>query len=316
MFVIGIDVGGMSIKAGLIDDGGHILQKEVCPTVITDGYQRVVKDMAGLVAKLCQKADITEKDLAGVGIGCPGSIDSANGVVTYSGNLNFNNAPIVREFKKHTDLPVFIANDADCAALGETKYGSGEGVASCIMITLGTGIGTGFIYNNKLIQGGYGIGGEGGHICIEMDGELCTCGERGCWEAYASATALIRQTKTAMAQNKDSLLIKVAEEQGKVSGRTAFTAYKKGDKAATEVVKNYVKYVATGLITLINIFRPEIVILGGGISNEGEYFIKMVEDYVKAHSFGKEFNKLCRIVKASLGNEAGILGAGTLAMIN
>ncbi|MFA6866804.1 MAG: ROK family protein [Clostridia bacterium] len=314
MFVVGIDIGGMTIKAGLIDENGKILQKAVCDTLPERNYKEIVKDLSKLVHTLCEKQGISIDVLGGVGIGSPGAIDCNKGIIVYAGNLNCKNAPLVQELGKYINVPIYLGNDADCAALGETKYGSGEGVANAIMVTLGTGIGTGFIINNQILQGGLGIGGEGGHICIEVDGQQCTCGEKGCWEAYASATALIRLTKEAMAKDKNSLLHKVASEQGEVNGRTSFIAYKKGDKTAIELVNKYVKYLATGLISYVNVFRPQIIILGGGVSNEGEYFIKMVEDYVKEHAFGKSFNKICKIVGATLGNDAGIIGAGMLAM--
>lgn len=313
-YYIGIDIGGMSIKAGVIGENGTIVAKESVPTNAERSYQEIIKTMYDLCLSVLAKANLTKADIVSVGIGSPGTVNSQKGIISYSANLHFKKVNVLSEFKKHWNIPSFIGNDANCAALGETLFGSGQGKKNAILITLGTGVGTGFIIDGKIFEGNNGEGGEGGHICIRMGGEKCSCGERGCWEAYASATALIHQTKKAMDKNPDSLMHKVALDSGKISGRTAFLAYKEGDKAATTVVKNYVKYVATGLLVLVNIFRPEIVIVGGGISNEGDYFVKMVEKYVKKHAFGKKLNKVPPVIRASLGNDAGIVGAAALAL--
>jgi glucokinase len=316
MYYIGIDVGGMSIKAGLIDENGKILAKATCETCPQRDYSKLILDMYTLCVSLAKENKIEMSDISGIGIGSPGSINSAKGVVTHAGNLPFDNVNIVKEFKKFTDIPTYLGNDANCAALGEARFGSGKGAQNAIMITLGTGIGTGFIVDGKILEGKNGAGAEGGHICIKMGGERCTCGERGCWEAYASATALLRITNKAMANAPDSVMNKIAQRNGKVCGTTAFEAYKMGDNAGTKVVKEYIKNISCGLISLVNIFRPDIIMLGGGVSNEGEYFIKMVEKQVRRHSFGGSKNKVCPIVSASLGNDAGIIGAAAIAMIN
>lgn len=313
-YYIGIDVGGTSIKAGVIGENGTIFAKESVPTNADRSYQEIIKTMYELSQSVISKANLTKEDIVSVGIGSPGTVNSAKGIISFSANLHFKNVNVLYEFKKHWNIPLFIGNDANCAALGETLFGSGKGKKNTILVTLGTGVGTGFIIDGKIFEGNNGEGGEGGHICIRMGGEKCTCGERGCWEAYASATALIRQTTTAMEKNPESLMHKVALDLGKISGRTAFIAYKDGDKAAAKVVKNYVKYVATGLLVIVNIFRPEMIMLGGGISNEGDYFVKMVEKYVVKHAFGKKLNKAPQIIKASLGNDAGIVGAAALAL--
>lgn len=312
-YYIGIDVGGMSIKAGIIDDSGNIIAKETAPTK-AGCYQEVIKTMYELCLGVIEKAALSKADIVSVGIGSPGTVNSKKGVISFSANLHFKNVNILKEFRKHWDIPVFVGNDANCAALGETLFGSGKGKKNAILITLGTGVGTGFIIDGKIFEGRNGEGAEGGHICIRMGGEKCSCGERGCWEAYASATALIRQTKKAMEKYPDSLMHKVALEQGKVSGRTAFTAHLQGDKPAIAVVKKYVKYVATGILVLVNIFRPDIIIVGGGVSHEGDYFIKKIERYVKKHAFGKKLNRVPPVIRASLGNDAGIVGAAALGL--
>ncbi len=311
---VGVDIGGMSIKAGVVDDSGRILYKDKCITDASKHYSAIVKDTFDLVEKVVKDAGYTMNDISGIGIGCPGTVNREKGIVNFAGNLNFVKVPFVDEMKKHTDKPTFIANDANCAALGETKFGSGKNFEDTILVTLGTGVGSGIIINNQIFDGRNGEGAEAGHICIQMNGEKCTCGRRGCWEAYASATALYRQTEEALKKYPDSTMHKYLKDDGEVSGRTPFLAYLEGDKGGVEVVNNYVKYISIGIITLVNIFRPQAVMIGGGVSNEGEYFIKMIEENVANKCFGGKHNSTPCVVKATLGNDAGIVGAATLAM--
>ncbi len=314
MYYVGIDIGGMTIKAGLVNEKGEILAKTSCETRPERHYSLLVKDMYNMCGQLANEAKISLGDIKGIGMGSPGTVNSDKGVISYAANLNFKNVNIIKEFSTHTKIPCYVNNDANCAALGEAKFGVGKGAQNAILITLGTGVGTGFIVDGKILEGRGGAGAEGGHICIRMGGEKCTCGERGCWEAYASATALIRMTEKAMAKDPLSLMHKLAAENGRVSGRTAFMAYHAGDKSGEKVVMQYVKNVAAGVITLVNIFRPDIFMIGGGVSHEGDYFIKMIEKRVRRHAFGGRINKVCPIVKASLGNDAGIVGAAALCM--
>lgn len=313
-YYIGVDIGGMSIKAGIVDENGRILVKKSCVTRADESYEVIVKDIYELCVSVTEAAGLKKEDVRAVGMGSPGTVNSAKGIISFAGNLNFRNVNIVKEFRKHWDIKTAVNNDANCAALGEARFGGEKFEKDAIFITLGTGIGTGFIIDGKIFEGNRGEGAEGGHICIKMGGEKCTCGERGCWEAYASATALLRQTERAMAKYPDSLMNKLAAEKGGVDGTVPFEAYKAGDKAAENVVKTYVKYVATGLVTLINIFRPKLIAIGGGVSNAGDWFIKMIERATKRHVFGGKINKMPKIVKASLGNDAGIVGAAAPVM--
>ena len=313
-YYIGVDIGGMSIKAGVVDENGRILVKKSCVTRADESYEVIVKDIYELCVSVTEAAGLKKEDVRAVGMGSPGTVNSAKGIISFAGNLNFRNVNIVKEFRKHWDIKTAVNNDANCAALGEARFGGEKFEKDAIFITLGTGIGTGFIIDGKIFEGNRGEGAEGGHICIKMGGEKCTCGERGCWEAYASATALLRQTERAMAKYPDSLMNKLAAEKGGVDGTVPFEAYKAGDKAAEKVVKTYVKYIATGLVTLINIFRPKLIAIGGGVSNAGDWFIKMIERATKKHVFGGKVNKMPKIVKASLGNDAGIVGAAAPVM--
>ncbi len=308
---IGIDLGGTNIAAGLVTDDGKIIAKDSTLTLLPRDYTEIVKDMAELVKRLLAENNLTEKDIKGIGIGCPGSIDAKNGEVAFSNNLKMNHAPIAAELKKYFDLPVSMLNDADAAAYGEYMI-NGNGVDSFIFITLGTGVGGGIIINKKVYSGFNGAGGELGHITLVYNGIPCNCGNVGCWEAYASVTALIRQTKEAMEAHPESLMNKIAAEENKVSGRTAFNAAKAGDEAAKAVVAQYCEYVAAGLVSIINIFQPEKLVIGGGISKEGEYLLKPIREYCNAHEYNKYLKKV-DISIATLFNDAGIIGAALSA---
>lgn len=308
---IGIDLGGTNIAAGLVTDDGKIIAKDSTLTLLPRDYTEIVKDMAELVKRLLAENKLTEKDIKGIGIGCPGSIDAKNGEVAFSNNLKMNHAPIAAELKKYFNLPVSMLNDADAAAYGEYMI-NGNGVDSFIFITLGTGVGGGIIINKKVYSGFNGAGGELGHITLVYNGIPCNCGNVGCWEAYASVTALIRQTKEAMEAHPESLMNKIAAEENKVSGRTAFNAAKAGDEAAKAVVAQYCEYVAAGLVSIINIFQPEKLVIGGGISKEGEYLLKPIREYCNAHEYNKYLKKV-DISIATLFNDAGIIGAALSA---
>lgn len=314
MYYIGIDIGGMSIKGGLTDEKGNIFAKDSVVTKPENPYPETVKDIAALCNALMKTAGIGEKELCAVGMGIPGTINSKKGVITYANNINFENVPIVKEFKKYINVPTYIGNDANCAALGEVVFGIGKGYKDAVFITLGTGVGSGIIIDGKIFEGKDGAGAEAGHMGIRIGGEACTCGKKGCWEAYASASALIRQTKRAMDRHPDSLMHKIAEDDGKVSGRTAFKAARAGDRAGIAVVNAYVKYVSEGLVSLVNIFRPEILLIGGGVSNEGDLFIDKLQRRVSRYSYGGKRNPYVKVLKASLLNDAGILGAVALCI--
>ena len=308
---IGIDLGGTNIAAGLVSEEGKILAQASTPTMNEREAIEIVKDMAMLIDKLTSEYGIDKSEIKGVGIGSPGSIDFDNGVVVYSNNLKMEKFPLAEELNKLTGLRVSVDNDANCAAMGEyVEYE--DKVKNFIFVTLGTGVGSGIIVDGKMLHGFNGAAGEGGHIVIVRDGEPCTCGRKGCWEAYASVTALIRQTKAAMEKDPDSLMHKVAKDEGKVSGMTSFVAAKQGDKTAQEVVKQYAIYVAEGLTNLENIFQPEMICVGGGISREGDYLLDPVREYVAKNGYNK-YMKKTEIVTAKLFNDAGIIGAAMIA---
>lgn len=303
MYYIGIDLGGTNIAAGIVDKNRKIICNDSTPTLSTRHYTEIVKDMADLCTQLIEKAGLSVSDISGIGIGSPGTIDNKNGVVVYANNLDWYDIPLAAELKKYIDVPVNIENDANAAAYGEFVECGGD-VDSFVAITLGTGVGGGVIIDRKIYRGFNGAGGELGHTVLIHGGEPCTCGNDGCWESYASVTALIRQTKAAIAEHPESIMAK----DEKISGRTAFNAAKAGDKTAQAVVDKYIEYVASGITNIINIFQPNILVIGGGISKEGDYLLNPIKEYAKKHSYCKAVAQT-DIRIASLMNDAGIIGA-------
>ncbi len=311
MLYLGIDLGGTNIAIGVVDNDGKILAKGSVPTPSSGEYKDVVAEMINLSNKLLAENGYKIDEFDAVGIGCPGSIDYSKGSVAYSNNLKFYDAPIAEEFRKYWDIPVVLENDANAAAYGEYMI-NGNNAKVFVAITLGTGVGGGVIIDGKIFTGSNGAGAELGHSILVHDGLTCTCGRKGCWEAYASATALVKQTKIAIEKHPESLMAGYAKERGKVNGRTAFDAAKKGDAAAQEVVNKYIKYVADGITNMVNIFQPNKVVIGGGISNEGEYLLAPIRKFVEENDYNKLFTKV-EIGAATLFNDAGIIGAALAA---
>ena len=256
-----------------------------------------------------EKAGITAAHCASVGIGSPGTCDSANGVVVRAYNLGWFNVPVCSMVTARLGLPCHLSNDANCAALAETVAGGAVGCRNMILITLGTGVGGGIVADGRLLEGVGGTGAEVGHTVLVLDGEDCTCGRKGCWEAYASATALIRQGKRAAAAQPGSLLAGYGE---RLTGKDVFDAAAAGDAAAQAVVDRYCVYVAAGITDLVNILGPEKVLIGGGISRQGERLLAPIRAYVAANCFGGHDRTPPAIECARLGNEAGIIGAAAL----
>lgn len=309
MYCVGIDIGGMSIKAGVIDRDGNILKKGKVVTDVAGGDDKIISDIGDLVLSL---ADPKDRDFVGIGIGCPGAINSSTGTVDRAYNLNWTNVPLAEKLARKINKPIKVSNDANCAALGETMFGVGRMYSDTIFITLGTGVGGGIILDNRLYEGNESKGGELGHMVLVVDGEPCTCGRRGCMEAYCSASALIRETKCAMLAHKDSEMWQFSPSLADVDGKTAFECSKKGDKAAIEVVDYFVKYLGEGMLNFANIFRPQAIILGGGVCAQGDYLIDKLKDYCKDRDYGFEGMPRFDILVAQLGNDAGMIGAAGL----
>lgn len=309
MLYIGIDVGGTNLKAGLVDETGNILAVERRPLDFR-GPEQFAADVAQLAAAAAHKGGVAPEALEYVGMGLPGAV--SGGDILFTTNIPMENVPIEELFRRHLDLPLLLGNDADCAAVGEFFCGAGQGTRDFAVVTLGTGIGCGLLLGGKLHGGP--ASSEAGHLVICHGGELCNCGRRGCWERYASATALIQQTKAAMAAHPESLLHAIAAENGGVvEGRTAFQAAQAGDETALAVCGQYVEYLADGTISLINILRPEAVAIGGGVAAAPEHLLlEPLREIVARESFSSHGGITTRVLRVELGNDAGIIGAALL----
>ncbi len=309
-YYIGIDLGGTNIVAAVVDEYGTIYGKSKRKTNMPRDYKQIFDDMADCAKDAATESGIAFERIESVGIGCPGAIDTECGVVEFSNNLDFYDVPIVEYMENKLGKKIYVENDANAAAWGEFLAGSGKGTENMIMITLGTGVGSGIVENGRLLRGAYGKGAEIGHMVMQIDGEKCTCGRKGCFEAYASATALIRQTKRAMKENPGSEMWKICN--GKLSYANGQTAFKTKDTAAKKVVKEYLNYLAEGVVSIVNIFQPEIVCIGGGISHEGKRILAPTEKAIAEKSFARFGKKQSEVCLATLGNDAGIIGAALL----
>lgn len=316
MYYLGIDLGGTNIAAAVVDENYKIIGTGKVKTNCPRPAEEIAEDMykAGMMA--VESCGLKLDDIAEVGVGAPGSVNPKDGFICYSNNLGFVNLPLGEMLEKKFGRKVFLENDANAAAYGEQLAGAGKGTRQFVAITLGTGVGGGVIINGHILSGMNSAGGELGHAVIVKDGEPCSCGRNGCWEAYASATALIRQTKAAMLDDKQSKMWEIVDgDIEAVNGRTAFDGMRAGDETATAVVKAYCDYVACGLANVINIFQPEVICIGGGISKEGETLVAPIREYVERERYSKNVEKQTVIKAATLGNDAGIIGAAFLGNI-
>lgn len=312
MFSIGVDIGGMSIKVGLVDQYGCIVNS--CREKTAPTADECINNLVNQINFLLDSKNIKSSDLKGIGVGCPGAVSPDKGIVDFLPNLGWVNVPLVKKMNEHFSVPVVIANDASVAALAEVKYGVAKDFSNCVMFTLGTGVGGGVIIDKKIYDGGFGRGGELGHITLDINGEPCTCGRRGCVETFVSATALIKQTKKAMEDHKDSLMWQYSGGIDGVDGKTAFECAKQGDVTAQKVVDNYVMYLSESIMSFLNVFRPEAFILGGGISLQGKYLTDKITNYCEKYAYGYISAPKTKILCASLGNDAGIIGASALVL--
>ncbi len=313
MYKLGIDLGGTNIVAGVVDDNYKIIATAQVKTDCPRPAEEIVSDMAMVAKKAVENAGLKMSEIDAMGVGTPGAIDPEHGIVCYSNNLNFYDVPMAAMLKEKTGVDFYIENDANAAAYGEYIAGAGKGTDNFIAITLGTGVGGGVIVNGKIYSGSNYAGAELGHVVINLDGEICTCGRQGCWEAYASATALIRQTKQAMIRYPSSVMWELCNgDINNVSGRTAFDGMRRGDDTAKRVVDRYIEYVAIGISNTINIFQPDILCVGGGISKEGSTLIDPIVAYVEGENYARHISKKTEIKTAALGNDAGIIGAAFL----
>ncbi len=314
MITIGIDIGGTSIKGGSIDYQGHVKDYFQMDVVKGEPQLVTIQKIVDMVNNFIIAHGYKKEEILGVGVGVPGVIDSTNGIVNYSNNLKWSDLHLKDLLQEGIGLPVRITNDANAAALAEAKFGVGAKYKSFLMLTLGTGIGGGIVIDGKLFEGNLGKGAEFGHALLVMDGRQCACGRKGCLEAYASATALVNDSKEMMELHKDSKMWEVKEKLGILDARVPFEAARQDDKYAIELINNYVKYLSEGLINYFNIFRPEAVILSGGVAEEGEFLISKIREYCKERFFGLKMSPPVEVIKSTVGYDAGKIGAAALFM--
>ena len=312
MIVIGVDIGGGSMKGGAINDQGVVLDEFSIPMDRFADPEVSFGFLADTIIEFIASHQYDEP-IAGVGLGVPGSINKDTGIVASSPNmpkwLEFN---IKKFMEDRLHLPVRLVNDASAAALGEAKFGSGREFNYLVMFTLGTGVGGGVVFEGKLIDGNEGEGAQLGHSVIVYNGRRCGCGRKGCLEAYASATALSKQTKLAIKKHPESMLKSIADELGTVNARVAFMAAKKGDKEGLRLVEEYVMYLSEGILNYCNVFRPDVIVLSGGVANEGEYLISKIRNYIEVRNYGYINAPKVVIKQAELGYNSGKIGAASL----
>ena len=311
-YYIGIDLGGTNIVAGVVDEEYNIIAKASTKTNCPRPEKEIADDMARMALEAVKNANLTIDQIEWIGVGTPGIANSETGIIEYSNNLGFKNTPMVKYIQETIDKPVFIENDANAAAYGEFVAGAAKGAKNAVCITLGTGVGGGIIIDGKIYSGSNFAGAEIGHTVIEVDGAQCSCGRKGCFEAYSSATGLIRMTKEAIAEHPDCIMAQSEKEKGKVTARTSFDCMRAGDKYAKAVVDKYIKYLAAGITNTINIFQPDILCIGGGVCNEGDPLLLPMKELVAKEVYTRNSPKNTEIVIAKLGNDAGIIGAAFL----
>ena len=319
-YYIGVDLGGTNIAIGITDEEFNIIAKGSVPTLAQRGGEAIVHDMAELAKKLCSDNGIAKDEIAGVGIASPGTVNPGTGIIEYANNIKFKDFPITKLFSEEFGIEmskIAIGNDANLAALGEYVAGAAKGAGSSAMLTLGTGVGGGVVIGGKIFTGGANFNGaELGHVVIRSGGRQCTCGRRGCWEAYSSATALSAMTKEKAIELKlkglSSLLLEEEREDGSYSAKAAFKAMKNGDEYAKSVTDEYIHYLAEGITNIVNIFQPNILCIGGGVCNEKEYLTTPLNEIVNRDQYTRSCKSKTKIVIATLGNDAGIIGAASL----
>lgn len=312
---IGIDLGGTGIKAGVVDENMRIIAKSVRPTDPSRPFETVVSDMAAAAKQAARQAGIAPGEALCIGVGTPSFIHPDTGRLVLVANTRWKDVCFIEELEKHLPRPIHVENDANCAIWGERLAGAAKGRDLVLMLTLGTGLGSGLLVGGKLFTGSRGMGPEIGHSVFVHDGLPCTCGLNGCLEAYTSVSALIRQTRTAMDAHPESAMHTHAAANKRVSGRTAFDCAKAGDETAIAIVSQYIDYLASGLGSLINIFRPELVLIGGGLSNEREALLRPLRERVERYVYACDLIGAPPIERALLGNDAGIIGAACLDLL-
>ena len=321
MYYLGIDLGGTNIAAGIVNEKYEIVKKKSTPTMANRDGKLIIKDMAELCRSLIAECGLTLNDIAYAGIATPGTANSETGVVEYANNLPFKKFPIADLLKEYLGISkVYIENDANAAAKAEAIAGAAKGAKYSVMITLGTGLGGGIVLDGQVYSGFNFAGAELGHVVIQTGGKQCTCGRRGCWETYSSATGLTNMTKEHLIQARKEGRKTIIEDMingnlDNCNARVSFAAMKQGDEVGKEIVDEYIEYLASGIASIINIFQPNVLSIGGGVCGEKDYLLKPLTEKV----FGQTYTKTgvspqCELKIAELGNDAGIIGAAVLGI--
>lgn len=312
-YAVGVDLGGTNIKAGIVNEDGEILARARKKTRVSGNPLETAADLWEVVQQVLERGGFSLSQMDYIGIGCPGTVDPKEGILRYACNLELSEAPLSELLQKHCGKPVYLENDANCAILGEAKLGAAKGAENAVVLTLGTGIGGGILIGGNIYSGFNFFGGEIGHMVIESGGELCSCGRRGCFERYASASALVRMTKKAMEESPETLMWEICGwELEKANGVTPFEGKKRGDAKAEEVLKEYFRYLADGITNVINIFQPEVLVIGGGLSGQGDALLKPLKELVDVQVYSRNSAVQTKIVISQLGNDAGMIGAAFL----
>jgi len=308
-FVVGVDLGGTKIAVGLFTSGKLTLQ-HLQPTRAQEGTQAVIEGLRQAISQLVSQAGIDFSQLRGIGLAAAGAIDSHNGVVTLSPNLpGWRNIPLRQIMKDSLGVPIYLINDANAAALGEYLFGAGQNVPNLVYVTVSTGIGGGIIINGEVYEGISGAAGEVGHMTIDINGLACNCGSNGCLETLASGAALAREARRHIEAGEGVAILEASGgDLGQVSAKAVFLAAQRGDRLAGELIRQTGFYLGVGLTNLVNIFNPELIIVGGGLSNMGEWLLKPARDVVRKRAYEISASAV-RIVPAALGNDSGLIGA-------
>lgn len=312
-YYAGIDLGGTNIAGAIVDENNKILVSKSVKTKSERGFVPIADDIASLILQMVKEANLSLEEIQSVGVGSPGAINMETGIVYFAGNLKWENANLGEYLTNKLNKKVYVANDANCAALGEfLAMEEGKNYKSMAMITIGTGVGFGLILDNKVYSGATYGGTEYGHAMLVMDGEDCTCGRKGCIEAYASFSALLRDANRFVDANPQSYLAEIRNANGELTGKDLFDSAIKGEEDAVKIIDRFLEYIGTAIVSLTNLLDPEVIIIGGGISPAKDYFLPKLKSYVDNNRFCKQVASP-EILVATLGNDAGIIGAARLA---
>ncbi|MGV8146272.1 MAG: ROK family protein [Alkaliphilus sp.] len=313
MYFIGVDLGGTAIKIGLITEEGRVICKLEKSTPVSEGFEAVISTIDVMIYDIIEKGKIKRSDIIAIGAGVPGAC-SEDGLMYSAVNLGWKNVEFAKKLKELSNIDVYIENDATVAALGEVEFGAAKGMKNVVMLTLGTGVGGGIVINNQIFSGSNGMGSELGHMIIGENYFDCNCGNNGCLETFASATAIIKHTQKLLGEDKRSSLIrdKVKGNYEKIDAKLVFECAKLGDELALESFKRFIKYLSIGIGNIFNIFEPDVVLLGGGVSKAGDYIIEpVIKETYKHITFDYDISD--RIAVAKLENNAGMLGSAMYA---